>query len=583
MIDDLISREDMGVLGSSLEEIEKLVPSLFMVPNVAQYRALEAMYPGEGKRQPDWTSIEFANGVGKSHLMILDMVGWTLGPDYLCYQAFPPAAIEFYRGLSKLRDTGKLSLRLCCVSDDMKAGGSVLELLKQVFPLAQPTAADNAKCFRQIDVINPLTGIKNSISVKTFDQDEIKHSGSTCNRIWINEPIYENLYGETIGRIRSKDGQSDGTIAMFATILDQASYLNDLEDSTKFLLKRSKGHLYENCIGAEVTEEMAAEVLQEIGVVLEKNPAGKGYVTNGVLKKSKIDAMVDGWARTAPHQLQARKSGRPISAGGKIYPTYSSEVHDIEDDFFMKNAGKYPMVQLVDPHPARPDACAWAMIMPTRLVVVDEWPSVQDGFPFYEQITESRFTVDQKCEIWQRIEAERGYSRFIIDRIGDPNRFREPNPHNNQQLWFLYALKGFDFNLSVNDNLEFGHQIVNKFLFYDQLLMRLNPNDPVALPHLLICKKCVNTRRALANYKRKMSRNMAGQLTGTIEEKHKDFADLIRYLCVWFDQNPYATVADRQLGACEDYERVRAGRIPKEFRHGPEHSFNAHGRQVWAG
>ena len=80
--------EELEAYRKLSESLEAEVPSLYMIPNVAQYRALEAMYPApiwDGakmvpQRMPDWTSVEFANGVGKSALMILDMVGWTMGP-----------------------------------------------------------------------------------------------------------------------------------------------------------------------------------------------------------------------------------------------------------------------------------------------------------------------------------------------------------------------------------------------------------------------------------------------------------------------------------------------------------------------
>jgi hypothetical protein len=367
-----ISPEVIGQLDASLKEAEKLFPSMFIGPNVAQFRAFKNMYEKVGESYPDMISVEFANGAGKTHMMALDMIGWTMGPEYLAAEDYPGDAVGAWQEAGKKRDLGQLSLRLTCTADDMKPGGSVHEILKQVFPWCSFAGQDNTKCFRQIDIVHPtIKGVVNHIAVKTFDQPEDKHSGSTCDRVWINENLPDGLWGETSARTRG-----GGNIVMFATILDHSTYLNEIEDGEKFKLVRCQGHLYENCKGEQITEEMAAEVFQEIGIQLEKNRKGPGYITNGVLSKNKIEAMIEGWMRGCPHQLQARKSGKPVSEGGKIFPTYTPEIHDVMDGSYDDLPEEWPMVMVCDPHPARPDAVIFARIMPSdTIVIVDEWPT----------------------------------------------------------------------------------------------------------------------------------------------------------------------------------------------------------------
>jgi hypothetical protein len=565
------SNEVLAAYSELSNELEVSIPSLYMIPNVAQYRALEAMYPEEG-RLPDWTSVEFANGVGKSALMILDMVGWTMGPDYLCAEAYPPSAIKFYRSLQPLRDAGKMSMRLCCVSDDMKQGGSVIELLKEIFPWAKCVAPDTSKCFRQIDIAHPdIDYVTNHIAVKTFDQDEQKHSGSTCKKIWVNEQLYDCLFGETIGRIRSKEGQIDGSICEFATRLDRSTLHDNLESAGHFTLVRVPGHLYENCIGEEVTDEMAYEVLTEVGIQMRKNPAGIGYITNGVLKKRKIQALIEGWMRTCPHQLEARKCGKPISTGGKIWPTYCQEVHVIPDDTYVPDLMKYPMGQVVDPHPARPDASIWFMVLPSdRLVIVDEWPTVPE-FGYFDMIKETRFTIGMKCDLWQRIEANRGYAGLVGDnRIGDPNRFREPQADNHGDLAMLYREKGFTFNLNINDDFEFGIELVSEYLWYDQNLRRIHPEDPSAQPRLVIAKRCENTQRAMANFARKVADDPTKPISEDVDKKYSCFAALVRYLVVWHRTHHFEDLKVSK-NTMNDYQLLQLGRIPKSMRKLPRY------------
>lgn len=562
--------EQVRTYSEALKELKKAVPSKFMLLNVAQYRALKEMYtvdPYTGKL-PDMASVEFANGVGKTHLLIIDMIGVTCGKEFLYAAGLPVEAVAYYDSLKQLRDEGKLSLRLTCVSDDMIEGGSVFVLLKENFPWATPTKMDNKGCFKQIDIPHPtIPRIKNSIAVKTFNQSEVSLSGSTCQKIWINEPMPDALFGETIGRIRSPEGKPDGIISMFATILDQASYVDEFSNSTEFKLVRCKGHLYENCKGEEVTDEMAAEVLNEIGIQMQKNPNRKGYITNGVLKLSKIKAQIEAWAKTCPHQLKARKTGAPISSGAKLWPTYSKEVHCPRgsNERFLKIPANYPMVQVADPHIAKPTASIWAIITSLDTIHIErEWPSY-DGFGYYESIDEKRYTVKQTCAIWKQIESSYEYASHIVKRIGDPNRFKAPNPDNQQQLEYLYRQEGFTFWLGVNDNLEIGIDTVSEYLYYDQILRTLNPQDPSGWPRITIAERCVNTQRAVANFACKKNSNRA--VTGHIDEKYKDFADLVRYLCMWHKNNRFEAIKiDSNNSVMSTESLMRNSRIPKSYR-----------------
>jgi len=584
---DSLPKEELQKLHASMEVFKKEFPSFFMRPNVCQYRAFKEMYTFQEQtgNLPDMTSVEFANGDGKTHMMALDIIGWNCGPDFLQADEFPDEAVIFWNSLADKRDRGLLSQRIVCTADDMKPGGSVHEILKQIFPWCKFSGQDTNKCFRQIDIPHPtIEGIVNHVAVKTFDQPPDKHSGSTCDRIWVNENLPDSLWGETSARTRG-----GGNIAMFATILDQSMYLDELEDGEHFILVRCKGHLYENCIGEEVTDEMAEEVFQEIGFALEKNQNGKGYLTNGVLRKSKIDSMIEAWARGCPHEIQARKTGRPISQGGKIHPTYNREVHNLPNDSYDRIPDDWPMVQVVDPHPARPDACLWALILPSdRIVVVDEFPSYQE-YGYFEKIKETRFTIQQKCEIWRNIEIARGYHKRIGDnRVGDPNRFLEPNSHNTGNLHSLYAAQGFNFFIGVNDDLEYGHELVNQALYYDPALRKQDSTDPAAQPGISFYDRCVNTCRAMSNYKRKTARDLTKPISELVDKKFACFASLVRYLVVWH-QNHRFQEAKATDSHSTTMALIKASRLPKEKRGSepglihPSLKVNIHGRELYKG
>lgn len=572
-----LSDEDLERASENLALAAQDFPSLFLSLNIAQYRALEAIYTiGDNGHFADMVSVEFANGVGKTSLLAIDLIGWTMGPEYLNEALFPPCAIDFWRSLSKKRDRGALTMRLVCSAIDMKEQGSVLEILKKFFPWAKMSKQDNTGCFKQIDIPHPtIVGIVNHVAVLTFDQEPQKHAGPTLDRIFVNENLPEGLWTETSARCRG-----GGNIVQFATILEHSTHLNELEDGTNFILKRCKGHIFENCIGSEVTDQMAAEVYDEIRVVLDRERGG-GYKTNGVLHRHDIEKMIESWMKTNPDEVQARKTGRPISEGGKIFPLYSDEVHMVRDGTFDNIPDDWPMGMAVDPHPARPDAVIWFVILSSdRLAIVDEWPGYSE-FGHYDKIKDCRYTVPQKCSIWRELEASRGYSdRIYNNRIGDPNRFLEPDENTMGNLRDLYIKQGFTFQIGINDDFEYGRELVNQYLWYDAAVRAHAPSDPAGKPRLVIYERCVNTRRALANFARKISRDRSKPISEEVDKRFECFCALVRYLVVWHQNHHFADVR-HDPDRLSDYEYFKRGRIPKGMRKpiGPK-LFDNKGRRV---
>jgi hypothetical protein len=570
------SDDTLDKIAKNLDIFEREFPSLFLKPNVAQYRAFETIYTKINGRYPDLISVEFANGVGKTTAYAMDVIGWTMGPAYLQEALFPPVAIEFWKTLEHDRDLGRLAMRLVCSAIDMKEGGSVCDILKKFFPWARPTKQDNTGSYKQIDIPHPtIPGIINHIAVLTFDQEPEKHAGPTCDRIWVNENLPDNLWGETNARTRG-----GGNIVQFATVLNHSTYMNELEDTENFVFERCKGHIYENCVGEDLTDEMADEVYRKIGIRLEKSPEGKGYITGGTNPLKKVLSIIDGW-KASPEEKEARMTGLSISEGGKIFPMFNPEVHRIPDEAYKDIPTDWPMVMLCDPHPARPDAVIWVVILSSdRLAIIDEWPTYNE-FGYYDKIKECRFTLKQKCGIWLEFEAARGYHTRVGDnRVGDPNRFLEPDEQTMGNLSDLYRKEGFSFNLAINDNFEFGRELVNQYLWYDASIRKNSPSDPAGKPRLVIYARCVNTLRALGNFARKANRDKTAPISESVDKRYECFAALVRYLCVWHQTHHFSDVRISE-NRVSDYELVKRSRIPVSLRdnvaRGPH---NLHGRKV---
>jgi len=556
------------------------MPSRLCALNTAQYRALRSAYTAdvETGQYPALNIFSFANGVGKTHMMVLDIIGWTMGPDWLRCSKFPPEAIEFYRALSPLRDKGLLSMRLVCHADDMKPDGSVFMILKNLFPWAQLGHKDQMGCHRLITVPHPtIKGVTNGIAVKTFDQDVVKHSGSNCNRIWINEPLPDNLVGETTGRIRSKKGELQGSIMMCATLLSGATWVQKLEDDQVMRVNHVRGHVYENCVGEDVTDEMAEEVKRSIGVTLERSAGGNGYETNGVLSGAQIKTLLDLILSTSPMEYEARKSGAPITGGGRIWPSFNRKYHVVDN--YNVNP-EWPVIQVVDPHGAKPSYSIWAQVTPMgRLYIFKEWPDV-NRYGFYEKLTERPYTIPQECEMWARMEMGMGLRGAPIHRLGDPNRFKDSDSYYGETLQTLFAKHGYDFDLSVSDNLAVGHGIVAEYLSFNEALLAAHPGDIQGLPRLFICKDCQNTIRAVENYAFKKAGKADGSITENVNQKYKDGADVVRYLCVWHGRKTFADINGGERAECQDYVRFCQGRIPSVYRDAYKNSYKHGQRRV---
>lgn len=558
---DALTPSKLHEIRDELLGLQESVPTLFCGLNTCQRRIISNSYtPQSSGTIPHVSFNTPANGVGKTHLMVMDMVGWMKGSEFLNRDAWPKVALEYYDSLKILRNRGLLTTRLVCDSVDMMANGSVYMLIKELIPDAVFGNMDNQKCYKQITIPHPsIPNVVNVIDVKTFNQEVRKHSGANCLRIWVNEPMPQEIWGETVARTRSKKGQVRGTVAVFATVLNQAPYVSDLLENPRCV--HTTGACWENCAGEEVTDEMAMEVLKHCNVQLEKNPDGPGYITYGVLSKESIEDIIASWA-ASPEELEARKFGKFMHLEGRVFKTLNSDVH-LKKASYCENIPKnLPVFQVVDPHGRHPDFSAWFLLTPNeRLIAIAEYPSFQTHGVFFEQIKGIRPTIEQTCDSWRHIEAELGISGQIAARIGDPNRFLDPHASDNNTLLYHYGLHGFHFDVDVNDSVDIGHRFMQKYIAYNPLIRETNPNDPLAIPMLLISEECQNIWRSLSRFSYKEKRDATAAPSEQFEEKFGCPVACVRYMVMWLQGKTFRELAmDRNRVG--DYERIRSGRTP---------------------
>jgi phage terminase large subunit-like protein len=534
-------------LRRNLETLKKEFPTLFWEPNMAQERALRPI------RKPPYPFVwlnTMANGTGKTNLLAVDMAATLLGPNYV-----NPTWMncQYYTDIAHLRDQGKLRTRITCDAEDIRENGSLWTEIHDWIPTARFAAKTSAGTFKQLIVPLPHNPtICNFVDIKTFDQAPRSHAGANLHKSWWNEPGPEDVFNETIGRTRTKKGEVQTMLAIFATVLDEAGYLFDLLDDPEFASRVShiEGATWENCVGEELPDRIANELIKN-GRDVKKDEAGH-WITRGVLTAESIENMISAWKKR-PAELEARLWGKPMLLGGSIWKNMNPNIHVVKN---YKTPPKLPIIQVCDPHDAHDDLTAWFVVHPQyRLTAIAEWPD-----DIWENMHSRRYSISQTCETWRHLESELDIADRIIMRIGDPNKFEDPDPNTMKTMKQLYSPEGFKFVTTVNDDLEYGHRIVEEMLYYDEMLYQQNPGDPLARPKLLFTEKCPNLSRHTHRYGWKV--NQAGSMTNRVSPRFKGGADLVRYACVAARSILQNRVDDGGKKNLSDSERVKRGRNP---------------------
>jgi hypothetical protein len=339
-----------------------------------------------------------------------------------------------------------------------------------------------------------------------------------------------------------------------ATILDQATWLFDLQDDPFFAGKVVfvQGSIWENCVGEEIDDKIAGELHERIGVSIPKGEDGK-YRTNGHLSRESIENQIHFFERIDPNQIESRIWGANVQTFGSEFKQFSTAIHVVPARVIPRN---WPVIQIVDPHPVKPDLCAYAAIDPMdHIHFFEEWPHMP-----WEKLNSRNKTIEQICIEWTMLEAQHGISDQIVCRIGDPNRFNTADSRDNLALWALYERQGFSFNLFINDSLEFGHQLIHSALWCDKRLLEKDPLDSRFQPKMTFAEGCRNLANSMKFYGRKPQKDATAAISEQIDKKWKDAIDLIRYANVFVHDKSFSQLKSLSIQSGGDYEKVLRSR-----------------------
>lgn len=530
--------------------LKRRLPSLFWIPNRAQERPCTRWYEPP---YPRTHIVTFGNRAGKTEWIAEFLTGSAKGSKYVNpnYCLSP-----FFDALDEKRKNGTLTIWWICEADLMKKNSADYKIIAKHIPDARFKSRTNNGVFREIHI--PVMGEGGKprmqvVQVKTHDQETISFAGDFVDVIICDEPPPEKHWTEICARTVTPTGEVGGRIIIGGTPLNIGAFLLDIieeaaEEGDTGRVVHDKGSIWENCDG----KELPAEIAEKYNI--PKNPDTGIYETRGHLSLEGIENAIKNWEKSNdPDAMAARVDGDFTHVQGRIYKIFHRPVHVINPYPIPKS---YPIMHIVDPHDTRPDAAGWFVITPrNKLVCIAEHPTLP-----YENLVSRSETIAETCAAWRKVEADLGISGQIVERYGDPIFMLDPDPNTQKTKQQLYAMHGFEFNVNITSKVEYTHERVREFLWYDRDKWERYKDDPLYQPRLLFFNTCRNHITFMIKYSTKQNKDISKPISEQIDKKWSDFVRVVGYAVVAF--SPFE-VAEVQLSSkCDEWEKIKAARYP---------------------
>ena len=331
------------------------------------------------------------------------------------------------------------------------------------------------------------------MDIMTYDTDPEQFEGPTIHFIWFDEPPPRKIWGAATSRLRK-----GGFILITMTPLYSGGWIFDRINDPFSNNQRDWA-----LVSADVEDNC-----MEHGV-------------RGTLQHKDIARIL---VEYPPEEREARKSGKPIHLAGRVYPTFNVDVHVIPRE---KAPTEGTIYHVCDPHDRKPFALGWALIDKTGDVyIIEEWPDT----PFHE-IKSCAHTLKDYKGIIEGKELLTGNPiiRIIDARYGNRKSVQTGDTIRDE----LDMLDLHYINSYTDDDASIvaGHNKVRSVLYCDPE----KPIDTTNKPKLFICDNCINHIYQMLHYTHANHRDPEKSVKEQVEDKFKDFPDLIRYLVM---ENP---------------------------------------------
>ncbi len=307
-----------------------------------------------------------------------------------------------------------------------------------------------------------------TIDFMSYDQESSKSESVELDGIWGDEEMPEDIYAACLARLISRNG------VFWMTVTP----LYDISWAMKFL------------------EAMEGSV-EVFNFTIFDNP----YLSEEAIKELS--------AQWPDHEKDARIYGRFIELQGLVYKELRQDIHLIDHD---EPKSSYPVLFILDPHPRKACAMAWAYVTP------------KDDVVFFDELEMKANARDIADAIKSK---ESIHTAKTTLRLIDPAARAQGSDLSTYGTDTVMEFEKEKLYFTLADNSEAGYNIVHEYLTW-------NPNQPIGplnRPQCFFTKNVPKLWYGMThllwdewNFKKAMRDEKE-----RIKDYKKDFPDLVRY------------------------------------------------------
>lgn len=476
-------------------------PLQFFCANGPQERIIEETVHCMQESNTPVVMASCANGIGKTTLATHMIANIIYGPQNGWFD-YPEFTSKYWRRKPKT---------VWYVSTASAISSTIFPMLEKLLKNDIVTRTDREADDAEIEFIAIKEGksivskitLSNGweIKFKTFEQDLKAYESDNVGIIIIDEPAPEAVWRACLGRRRM------GCLMFLPmTPLDCPPYIFD--DVKKAYSEKRPGYGY--------IESSVYEVSMLSGV-------GRHCGVRGHLLADVIDGMVLDYTE---EERDARAFGRSTYFSGRIYPEFSNEKHCVKPENF-PITDRMNFLHVVDPHDGRPCACGFAAVDSTGRIIVFEETPVDRKKAFWNM--QHVPSLEAETSAWDDVERKHEIDHDRVNRIMDKKmgfQTRGRTTFNELFIDLGYSFgPSYQFSGQVGE-IAYGHLKVHEYL----------KDRPDGFPGIVFWDTLKHIPEGLTHYTKRKAAGVQAQhkskSDGTIIEKYKDFADVIRYLSV---------------------------------------------------
>lgn len=349
------------------------------------------------------------------------------------------------------------------------------------------------------------------ITFKSYDQGAGAFQSDDIDLIWNDEEPPLDIIKEQRMRLVDRNGRM---------IISMTS-LNGITDLIS--------DLYED---ADVLESRYAPLVKEtLPVHCQKGPVEIFFLWTTDNKHINQNRLMEDVVLMPKTDRLCRIYGVPTNLAGKIYPSFSRDIHCVPMDMIPTTGNQ--LWHVLDPHDRKPWAMGWYLVNKNgSIYCVDEYPNVN----FNDMLSDDKTYGDYA----QVIASKEKVIRDMFNIGGQIRRIIDPN-FGNKTVQMAERTGGQSKTTPVKelaklglkykdgiDALEAGHLEVRKLLNWK----RADDGRFTVAPGIYFGDWLINHRNHLSKYSRKDIMGVDGDIKDKVapQDKFKDFSDLVRYL-----------------------------------------------------